>query len=418
MRENGIVQGMIEYVPRALDDVLERLLGEVPAILLVGPRAAGKTTTATRLAATVVRLDRPAEAEAFRADPDAALRGAEEPLILDEWQAVPAVLGAVKRSVDQDPRPGRYVLTGSVRADLQSETWPGTGRLIRLPMFGMTVREQLRMLGTAPFIERAARQDLPVAVDPPDLRGYVELALTSGFPEAALRLGGEARQRWLESYVGQLLTRDAIAVDGGRDPVRLRRYLEAYALNSAGIVEETTLLEASALNRKTALAYQRLLENLYVAERVPAWTSNRLKRLTLSPKRYVVDPAIAAAILGIDATAIMRDGDMLGRVVETFARAQIRAELPLTSPQPRSHHLRTEQGRQEIDLVVELGGGKLVAIEVKADAAPDRSSAKHLSWLRDLVGDRFVAGIVLHTGPRTFVLDDRITAAPICTLWA
>src|SRR6266508_6931241 len=119
---------MPAYTPRAVDPLIDRLLTELPALFIVGPRAAGKTTTAARYARTVVQLDREAEAVAFRADPDAALRGLPEPVLLDEWQVVPGVLGAVKRAVDEDPRPGRFLLTGSVRGDLDQEMCPGTGR--------------------------------------------------------------------------------------------------------------------------------------------------------------------------------------------------------------------------------------------------------------------------------------------------
>ena len=102
------------YVARMADDRLERLFGELPALMLTGPRAAGKTTTARRHARTVVRLDREAEATAFDADPDSALGVLPEPVLLDEWQAVPGVLAAVKRAVDDDPRPGRFLMTGSL----------------------------------------------------------------------------------------------------------------------------------------------------------------------------------------------------------------------------------------------------------------------------------------------------------------
>ena len=127
--------------PRLVDVRLQQHLDTFPAVLITGPRATGKTTSASRAASEVVRLDQPAQAAAFVADPDAALRNREEPLLLDEWQEVPAVLGAVKRAVDADPRPGRFVLTGSVRAELTNQTWPGTGRLTRLAMFGLTERE-------------------------------------------------------------------------------------------------------------------------------------------------------------------------------------------------------------------------------------------------------------------------------------
>ena len=119
---------MSAYRPRLIDPLLAELLSELPALLVVGPRATGKTTTAARYAARVVRLDRADEAAAFRANPDAALRDLPEPVLLDEWQAVPEVLGAVKRAVDSDSSPGRYLLTGSVRADIETETWPGTGK--------------------------------------------------------------------------------------------------------------------------------------------------------------------------------------------------------------------------------------------------------------------------------------------------
>lgn len=410
---------MIDYRPRLVDRLLDDLLAELPALFVTGPRATGKTTTAARRARSIVHLDREAEAIAFRADPDAAMRGLPEPILLDEWQAVPGVLGAVKRAVDTRPEPGRYLVTGSVRSDVEGDLWPGTGRLTRIPMFGMTIREQLGLGSFVPFFDRvAAGENLAPAVDTPDLRGYVDLLLRSGFPEPTLRLAESPRRRWLDSYVEHLLTRDAEQVDRGRDPWRLRRYLEALALNTAGIVDDRTLFEAAGINRKTALAYERLLVNLLVVEAIPAWTSNRLKRLVLSPKRYVVEPALVGTVLGIDVDFVIRNGDLLGRLLDTFVAAQLRAELASASSRPRLYHLRQQQGRFEVDLLAELGGGRLIGIEVKADAAPSADSARHLAALRDRYPETFVAGIVLHTGPRAYRLGDRLAAAPISTLWS
>lgn len=283
----------------------------------------------------------------------------------------------------------------------------------------MTIREQLGSRSFVPFLDRvAAGDDLAPAADTPDLRGYVELLLRSGFPEPALHLAAPTRRRWLESYVEHLLTRDAEEVDGGRDPARLRRYLEALALNTAGIVEDRTLFEAAGINRKTAIAYERLLVNLLVVEAVPAWTSNRLKRLVLSPKRYVVDPGLAGAVLGLDVDLVLRNGDLLGRLLDTFVVAQLRAELASAATRPRLYHVRQQQGRFEVDLLAELGGGRLVGIEIKADAAPTGDSARHLASLRDRYPEAFVAGIVLHTGPRVYRLGDRLLADPLSTLWA
>lgn len=224
-----------DYIPRLADTRLEELFAELPALLMVGPRAAGKTTTARRHARTVVRLDSEAEAAAFRADPDVALRALATPVLLDEWQAVPGVLGAVKRAVDDETGAGRFLLTGSVRADLDTQTWPGTGRLVRVQMYGLTVRELAGRAAGESFLDRLARADidaLPPATDPPDLLGYVELALRGGFPEAALQLADANRRAWLEGYVDQLLTRDIETLYGHRDPRLLRRYFEALALNN------------------------------------------------------------------------------------------------------------------------------------------------------------------------------------------
>ena len=407
------------YAPRALDAAIGSLFKQLPALLLVGPRASGKTTTAARHSASVVRLDIDAEAQAFRADPDAALRGLQEPVLIDEWQMVPGVLGAVKRAVDARPEPGRFIITGSVRAELDGEWWPGTGRVTRLPMFGMTVREQVGAIRGPSFVDRVASgTTLEPAPQTPDLRGYLDLVFQSGFPEPALRLNGAARQHWLDSYLEHLLTRDVELVEAGRDPVRLRRYVEAYALNTAGVVDERTLFDAAGINRKTAAAYDRLLSNLFVTESLPAWTSNRLKRLALGPKRHLVDPALAGAALRIDTTAALRQGDIFGRLLESFVVAQIRAEVPVSETRPRLFHVRQQEGRLEVDILVELGGGRLIAIEVKADAAPTASAARHLVTLRERFDQEFVAGIVLHTGPRTFSVSDRIVAAPISTLWS
>jgi len=240
--------------------MLARLLTELPGILLVGPRGCGKATTAARHAHVIARLDRPREAAAFHADPDAALAALRGPagdqfagtILIDEWQVVPEVMGAVKRAIDAEPRAGRFLLTGSVRAEHSIEAWPETGRVVRLMMSPLTVGERIGRFNT-PLLDRLAQGTaIRAPADTPDLEGYVDLALTSGFPGAVALTSGDARRRWLESYVEQLLTHDAPAVDRGRDTVLLRRYLEALALNTAGVVTDKTLIDAARDLRRVA----------------------------------------------------------------------------------------------------------------------------------------------------------------------
>lgn len=413
---------MVDYVQRLLDPVIADALSELPAVLVVGARAVGKTTTAVRHARDVVRLDREADAAVFRADPDVALRGLKEPVLIDEWQVVPSVLGAVKRAVDGDARPGRFLLTGSVRADLDAETWPGTGRLIRVVMDGLVTRE-LTGKAHAPGLFRrllleGAEAALFVPSDAPDLRGYIETALAGSFPAPRLHLAETGRRRWLRAYLDQVLTRDASQIDGGRDPARLRRYFEALAASTSGLAQAKKLYDAAGINARTAAAYDSLLTNLFIVESLPAWSTNRLKRLARAPKRYVIDPALVGAALQVDAEGVLRDGDLVGRVLDTYVMSQVRAEIHVSDPELRAYHLRLESGRRELDLLLETSDGRLIAIEVKADAAPTPDSARHLRWLRDELSDRFVAGIVFHTGSRPYSLGDRLLALPICCLWA
>jgi predicted AAA+ superfamily ATPase len=412
---------MPDYLPRLVDPVLADLILDHPAILLVGPRACGKTTTAYRHCANRLRLDRPAEAAVVRADPDAAIADGPFPLLIDEWQAVPDVLGAVKRAVDDGASPGSFILTGSSQADLAIEGWPATGRLIRLAMYGLTERELGGDPAQSSIIDRlvsAGLDGVTVPADPPDIRGYVARALRGGFPDAALASSERAASRWVTSYVDQLVSRDASLVGAVRDPMKLRRYLQAVAASTAGTPVLKTLIDAAGIDRGTANSYDALLERVLVIDLVPAWSNNQLNRLVRLPKRYLIDPAFSGPLLGIDARAVLRDGDLLGRMIDTLVAAQLRAECEVSELSPRMFHLRDGNGTHEVDILIELADGRLIGIEVKADAAPDQGSAAHLRWLRDAVGSRFLLGLVLHTGPRAFRFDHSILALPICALWA
>jgi uncharacterized protein len=410
------------YVPRLVDRVLDEYTAQLPALMIGGARATGKTTTVARRAASVVRLDVEAQAAAFRADPDAALRGLDEPVLLDEWQAVPGVLGAVRRAVEARPTPNRYLLTGSVRSEFDAAVWPATGRIVRVAMYPMSARERKGVIDGPTFLDKlAAGHELALPSEVPDLQGYVALALESGFPAAAPLLSGRPRDAWLESYLENLLTRDIEAVEPPttrrRDSARLRRYFEAYALNSAGSADHRTIYDAAGINRLTANSYDELLASIFVVDATPAWETNRLKRVVRAPRRYVVEPALIAAALRLDVRGVMSDGDLLGRLLDTFVVAQLRPEVMLSQGRPRLHHVRTQAGREEVDVVAELGGGSAIGLEIKATSAPDSASARHLRWMREQLGERFVAGVVLHTGPDVYALDHKIVAAPICAIW-
>lgn len=405
-----------QYLTRLVDGLLRELMTDCPAVMVTGPRAVGKTTTARRLAADVVQLDRPAEAAAFVADPDVALRSLAEPALLDEWQEVEAVLGAVKRAVDADPRPGRFLLTGSVRATLDSRTWPGTGRLVHVEMRPMTPAERAGRPLAPGLVDRlfeGGARDLLSERSRLDLGDYVEQALHGGFPVLVGR-DAHARRRWLEGYVDQIVTRDAQAVESGRDPGRLRRYLRACAAMSGQTVAHKAIYDAAGVDKKTAVAYERLLENLRLIDPLPAWGAGELRRMLLAPKRFLVDPALVGPLLGIDERGVLRSAALLGGVIESLAVMVLRAHAALASRRVQLHHLRTEE--HEIDLMLERADRDLVALEVKATASPAPRDARHLEWLAGELGARVRAAVLVHTGPKAFQLTPRVVALPLAAL--
>lgn len=406
---------MTEYRTRLIDQVLTRRMAGLPAVMLMGPRACGKTTTALRHARTAVRMDRAGEAAVFKADPDAALRGLAEPVLLDEWQMAPETLGAVKRAVDEDSRPGRFILAGSLHAMLALPGgWPGVGRVVNLEMWPLTAAEQ-KSTNTKPLLQRMLDgDDLEPAAGGADLRDYIGLAVRGGFPQAALTVPQSERRPWLEGYIDGIIARDVL---GGRNPALFRRFFNAYAASSAGMVTDRKLCDAAGINHRTAETYRDHLQNLMIVDEIPAWSSRRLKRTARSPKRFVTDSGLLAAAWGSDREGVLRNGDLLGRMLETFAVQQIRGEVCATEGKPALYHFRSGDGR-EIDLVIEMDARRIIALEIKAKTAPDGADARHLAWLRDRMGDEFIGGAVLHTGPGSYKIEDRIRAVPISALWS
>ena len=412
-----------EYRWRRIDEVLDDAIGAFAAVMVIGPRAVGKTTSAARRAAQVDRLDVPDTAALYRADPDAALRRALRPLVIDEWQEVPEVLAAVKRAVDDDRTSGQFILTGSIRVDTDLSTWAGTGRVIRVPMHPLTEAEVEGQSGPG-LLQRLTTTWLDLAT-PPDggidggIDDCIDRALRSGFPDLAYG-ARSTRQRsmWLESYLDDLVSRDVASIGAPRDPVRLRRYVEVLSLNLAGQPSDQAILRDADLNARTAAAYERALSALGVIDLVPAWVTNRLKRITKGTKRYFTDTGLAAAATGLTTNDILQSSDLLGRWFDAFATMQFRAEAATMFPAPKLHHLRVDGGRHEIDLVVDLGNGKVFGVEFKAGTAPTLEDAKHLVWLRDEYGKRFIGGVVVHAGRAITELSDRIGAVPISASWS
>jgi predicted AAA+ superfamily ATPase len=271
------------------------------------------------------------------------------------------------------------------------------------------------------LIDRIITDGVDTFGNPPsdwDLHGYVAEALTSGWPEALRAPSERARDRWLTGYVDHLVTREAPSLGVARDPIRMRRYLQAIAANTAGAPAHKLLYDAAGISRLAASSYDDLLDTLMITQRVPAWAGNRMDRAIRLPKRYLIDPGLLGPLLRVDQRRVLRDGDLLGRVLDTLVAAQLRAECAISVVGSDLFHLRDANGRHEIDLLIEARDGQAIAVEVKATAAPTPTDARHLAWLHGRLGSTFAAGLLVHTGPRVFPLTDRIVAVPIASLWS
>lgn len=415
------------YLPRIVDSDLRELLAGLPAIALEGPKGVGKTESALRWAGTVHRLDDPSTQSLGSADPRLLLQG-DPPILLDEWQRVPTVWDSVRRAVDQDRSPGRFLLTGSA-APVSPPTHSGAGRIVTLRMRPMTlserqvaeptvsVRECLK--GAAPPIE--GHTDV-------DLERYVGEILSSGLP-GIRDLSGRYLQLQLDGYLARIVDTDFPEMGQSvRRPQVLRRWMAAYAAATATTASYETIRDAATGGegdkpaRTTTLPYRDVLERLWILDPVPAWipTKNMLRRLALPPKHHLVDPALAARLLGAtresllkgDApnTGIPRDGTLLGGLFESLVTLCIRVYAQAAGASVG--HLRTRGGRHEVDLILARQDQRVVAVEVKLSSAITDDDVKHLLWLREQVGEDFLDGIVINTGPYAYRRKDGIAVVP------
>lgn len=419
------------YVHRVVDEELDELLPHLPAVLLDGPKGVGKTSTAQERAATILRLDVPAQLQIVSADPDGALSG-PRPVLIDEWHRHPPVWDAVKRAVDRDGAGGQFLLTGSSPVAGPS-THSGAGRIASIRMRPFTLTERgieipsvsLRELiqGGRPLLK--GRTDV-------GLRDYVEEIVMTGLP--GLRdLPERPRRTQLDGYLERIATRDLPEI--GRPvarPAALLAWMRAYAAATSTTATWETVRDAATPGsadkpaRSTTTSYVEALESLRVLEPVPAWSPSRnhLNRLGKSPKHQLVDPGLSVRLLGMSVdslfegdqgpVAITRDGTLLGHLFESLVALSVRVFAQAAGA--RVLHLRRRGGDREIDLIVERDDGRVLAVEAKLSSTVDADDVAHLHWLRDQIGDDLLDALVVTTGPGAFRRDDGIGVVPLALL--
>jgi predicted AAA+ superfamily ATPase len=421
----------MEYRQRIVDDELDVLVPGLPALALEGPKAVGKTATALRRAATVYRLDDPAILEIARADPSRLVTGARLVLV-DEWQRLPTSWDTVRRAVDADSSPGQFLLTGSA-TPTGAATHSGAGRIATVRMRPLSLAE--RGLGTSTVTLAAlleGRRPTLYGATTVALADYAAEIVSSGFP-AIRALSGRLGRTQLDGYLSRIVERDLEELGRPvRSPTALRRWMTAYAAATSTTASFEVIRDAASPGetdkpaRSTTIPYRRVLEQLWIIEDVPAWlpTRNRLRRLGEAPRHQLADPALAARLLGVDVGALLdgagpgppvpRDGTLLGALFESLVTLSARVYAQANEATVR--HLRTRGGEHEVDIIVERGDGRIVALEVKLARSVDDADVRHLHWLADRIGPDLLDAAVITTGPEAYRRADGIGVIPAALL--
>jgi predicted AAA+ superfamily ATPase len=394
-------------------------LGDTRVVLVNGARQSGKSTLLRQIARTDTAewrdLDLPLVRQAAQADPTGFV---DYPgmMVIDEIQRVPELLLPIKVRVDNDPRPGSYLLSGSARVlGLRAlpDTLPGRMETIELWPFSQgEIDEQ-----PDGFIDA-------IFTHGPDLRHtsqvgraeYADRIVRGGFPEAVARTSPLRRQRFHDSYVADLIARDVAQLSEIERSAQMRALIRLLAARSGQILVAAALGSEAGMSQGTALRYLSLLEEVFLIKRVPAWSRNISSRATSAPKAAFVDSGIAANLLGADSRSLIRPGGQFGPLLEGFVLMELARQATWSTERTDLYHYRTKD-KVEVDAVLENRQGKVVGVEVKAASTVGPDDFSGLRHLAQRLSDDFIAGLVLYTGQQTLSFGQGMLAMPVGALW-
>jgi hypothetical protein len=354
------------------------------------------------------------------------------PVLIDEWQHVPATWDVVRRAVDARVDAGPFLLTGSA-SQAHPGTHSGAGRILTLRLRPLSLAERYPGVATVSLAGLlSGRRPSVSGAAPVDLAGYVEEIVASGFP-GVRGVGDRVRRAQLDGYVARVIDRDFPEFGHAvRNPAGLRRWMAAYAAATATTATFETIRDAATSGqgekpaRTTTIPYRDTLERLYLLDPLPAWmpTLRHLGELAAAPKHHLVDPALATTLLGLGPGALLsgdqarvaipRDGTFLGALFESLVAQSVRVYAQ--GADANTGHFRTHRGQHEVDLIVERRDGKVVACETKLAATVGDDDVKHLLWLAGRLGSDVVDMVVLTTGPEAYRRPDGVAVVPAVLL--
>ena len=409
-------------IERRLSAVVLEALATHPVVFLRGARQTGKTTLVSALAAqghgaTYLTLDDPDTLAAASADPAGFVAAFPTPLIVDEVQRAPGLALAIKRAVDEERSPGRFLLTASAQ-------------VLVLPSLSRELVGRMGILTLWPFsqAELEGRRECfvdwlfggqtaaPQVAEPGDKQDLLRRACTGGFPEVVGMAAARRRDSWCAAYLDTVLQRDIGSLAEIEGLTALPRLLSLLAARAGGLLNVAELSRTAAMPRSTLDRYLALLSGVFLVQFLPAWSSNLGKRLVKSPKVYLTDAGLQAYLLGLSAQRLAAEPRHAGPLLEAFAFAEVAKQCTWSAVRPSLYHFRSHAGR-EVDLVLEDRAGRIVGIEIKAAESVSEADTAGLRALAELCGERFHRGVVLYAGRRSLPFGSRLHVMPLSVLW-
>jgi len=407
-------------IRRNIQNRIQDALADTPVVLLNGARQTGKTTLvqslAGKLSAEYFTLDDMTTLALARGDPAGFTSNSTGPVVIDEIQKAPELFSAIKLAVDRNRKPGRFLLTGSANVmALPRLSESLAGRMEIVPLFPFSAGEINGVSET--IIGRLFGADFARWKRKSSNLSLIERVVRGGYPQAVEREDGARRSSWFASYISTLLQRDV------RDLARvdalhaLPNLLKLLAARSAGLFNLSDVGRDARLPHSTVTRYLALLEALFLVYRLPAWSTNLGKRLVKSAKLHIGDSGVACHLIGADAARFKQEPALFGKIVESFVVSEFLKQASWSEPQVSLYHFRTTAGA-EVDLILEQANGTIAGVEVKSGATVTPADFLGLQSLRDQLGKRFCAGVVVYTGEQTIPFGDRLWALPLECIWA
>ncbi|AOH87159.1 AAA family ATPase (plasmid) [Sphingomonas panacis] len=393
-------------------------LQDTRVVLLAGPRQAGKTTLARLLAEksrTYLTLDDATTLSAAKSDPAGLIRELDQ-VIIDEVQRAPALLLAIKESVDRDPRPGRFLIIGS--ANLMTlphiaDSLAGRMETIRLlPLSQSEILAQPPPRFLASLFAGRAPQPGPLLIG----SALVDLVLAGGYPEAVARKTWTRRQDWYANYVDAVVDRDVRDIANIDQLDRMPRLLRALAVHSGQLINHAGVGASLDINHVTTQKYTGIFEQLFLVRTLPPWHNNALKRLTKKPKLHFLDSGLLAALINLTPEKVAANRASFRPILETFVFSEVLKLASWSENRLTLSHFRDKE-LDEVDIVIEDRDGRIVGLEIKAAATVRSEDFSGLRKLAAAVGERFAFGAVLYDHERTVAFGDRLAAIPLSSLW-